>query len=518
MPAAAASRRRKRRLSERLPKRLGIAVVVVLGLLTITLALSYALLRTQATTTLIARNSSRLLDARLAAEAGLAAALRKMHEDNWPGVTSQWSATVDTNSSYLVEYMTGDSSLTVGSPDYDEYPFRVTITATGTATDPLQPSLQTTYRLQAVVQLVRRALRGNPSGWNNYLTPTVYQWSSQEAHLNFPARIEGPAVFLGRLRLATNYPGTLTTRDRYLSDLNLLRGLTGQDDRPLAGTVTLGTSSQYSDVINSLSNSLGLTVNYSSASTATPFTRPGSVTTYQLYPGGKTYDIPSLNATYGSYPSNIQLTADPVANPLGVFRAEGQVTLGNNVRLTGTLLAGDASADVRVSGSGVTLAGRNLPALEGSSTEYQLPVVLSGDDFRLADDCQVSVQGLALVWDEFELSYGSPNQTLNFTGRLVTAKFLGRGRDTWDMIDTYWDLERLGYQLQYRDPPTQTSITGFPEWLRLRYNFDYRNPKLRIRPNTDGVQYRWQDWSQSVYVKAAGDTGLKWDVIRITPL
>jgi hypothetical protein len=263
---------------------------------------------------------------------------------------------------------------------------------------------------------------------------------------------------------------------------------------------------------------LGLTVNYSSASTATPFTRPGSVTSYQLYPGGKSYSIPSLNSTYGSYPSNIQLTADPVANPLGVFRAEGQVTLGNNVTLSGTLLAGDASADVRVSGSGVTLAGRNLPALEGSSTVYQLPVVLSGDDFRLADDCQVNVQGLALVWDEFELSYGSPNQTLNFTGRLVTAKFLGRGRDTWDMIDTYWDLERLAYQLQYRDPPTQTSITGFPEWMRLRYNFDYRNPKLRIRPNADGVQYRWQDWSQSVYVKAPGDAGLKWNVIRITPL
>lgn len=499
-------------------QRLGIAVVVVLGLLTITLALSYALLRTQATTGLIARNSSRMLDARLAAEAGLAAALHQMHEDNWAGVGSQLSAPVDSYSSYLVEYTTGDAALTAGSADYEEFPFRVTITSTGTATDPLQPSLKTTYRLQAVTQLVRRALRGNPTNWNNYLQPTVYQWSTQEAHLNFPLRIEGATTFLGRLRLGTSYPGTLSTRDRYLTDLNFLRGASGDDNRPLSGNVTLGTSSQFSDVVASLSSSLGLTVNYTSATTATPFTRPGSVTSYQLYPGGKSYSIPSINTTYGGSPSNLTLSGDPVTNPLGVFRAEGQLTLGNNVSVTGTLLAGDSSADIRVTGTGVSLTGRNLPSLEGNGTRYQLPAILSGDDFRLVDSCQVSVRGLALIWDEFELSYGSHNQALDFRGRLVTAKFLGRGRDTWDLLDTFWDLERLSYQVQYRGPESQTSVTSFPEWMRQRYNFDYRAPKLSLRPNTDGVQYQWQDWSQSVYVKASGDTGLKWNLIRVTPL
>ena len=51
----------------------------------------------------------------------------------------------------------------------------------------------------------------------------MYQWSSNEAHLNFPLRIEGTTTFLGRLRLCSNYPGTLATRDRYLTDLNSLR-------------------------------------------------------------------------------------------------------------------------------------------------------------------------------------------------------------------------------------------------------------------------------------------------------
>lgn len=508
--------RKKRRHKH---QRRGLAVIVVLGLLAITLSLSYALLRTQGTATLIARNSSRQLDAKLAAEAGLAAALRKIHEDNWAGVSSTLSATVDTNTSYFVEYATGDAALTSSDPNYSEYPFRVTITSTGTATDPTQASMQTTYRLQAVVQLVRRALRSsNPTGWSGYLTPTVYQWSTSDAHVNFPVRIEGATTFLGRLRLSTNYPGTITTRDLYLRDLNGLRLSTGSDNRPFNSTITLGTTSQLADVSTSLTNSLGLSVASSNASTAAPLTRPGSVTTYQLYPGGATYNIPSITATYGSTPSNVTLTADPVSNPLGIFRSEGQLTLGNNFSLTGTLLAGDSSADVQISGTGVTLAGRNLPALDSGSTNYQLPAVVSGDDFRVINSANATIRGLTLVWDEFELTYGSENQTLDFRGKLLTAKFLARGRQEWDLDDNYWDLERLLYLWQYRDPPESNTVTSFPEWMRRRYGFDYRTPPLKLQSNTDGVQYRWQDWTQSIYVKGASDEGLRWNMVRVTPL
>jgi hypothetical protein len=500
-------------------RRRGMAVIVVLGLLAITLSLSYALLRTQGTAMLIARNSSRQLDAKLAAEAGLAAALRKIHEDGWAGVSSTVSANVDTNTSYFVEYATGDATLTSTDPNYAEYPFRVTITSTGTATDSTQASMQTTYRLQAVVQLVRRAFRSsNPTGWSNYLTPTIYQWSTSDAHLNFPLRIEGPTTFLGRLRLSTNYPGTTSTRDLYLKDLNVLRIATGVDDRPLNSTVTLGTTSQLSDVTNSLTSSLGLSTANSNASTSAPLTRPGTVTTYQLYPGGVSYAIPSLTSTYGSTPSNITLTADPVANPLGIFRSEGQVTMGNNVSLTGTLLAGDSSADVQISGTGVSIAGRNLPGLDGSSTNYQLPAIVSGDDLRVIGSANANIRGLALVWDEFELAYGSDDQTLDFRGKLLTAKFLARGRQEWDLDDGYWDFEKIFYQFQYRDPPEASTVVGFPEWMRRRYGFAYHPQKLKLQANSDGAQYRWQDWTQSVYVKGASDAGLRWNLIRVTPL
>src|SRR5262245_8623239 len=74
--------------------RRGIAVVLVLGLLAITLAISYATLRGQGTTTQLAVNNSRALDAHVAAQSGVAAALRKISENGWAGVDVPLSANV----------------------------------------------------------------------------------------------------------------------------------------------------------------------------------------------------------------------------------------------------------------------------------------------------------------------------------------------------------------------------------------------------------------------------------------
>src|SRR5205085_10314085 len=89
----------------------GFAVVMVLGLLAITLAISYATLRGQGTTTQLARNNSRALDARVAAQSGLAAALRKISENARGGVTSTLNTNVTNNSWYQVTFTTGDSKL-----------------------------------------------------------------------------------------------------------------------------------------------------------------------------------------------------------------------------------------------------------------------------------------------------------------------------------------------------------------------------------------------------------------------
>src|SRR2546430_9067956 len=112
----------------------GIAVVMVLGLLAITIAISYATLRGQGTTTQLARNNSRSLEARAAARSGIAAALRKISENAWGGVGSTLNSGVTANSSYFVTFTTGDEKLLPGStdPPYSEWPYRLTIDSTGT--------------------------------------------------------------------------------------------------------------------------------------------------------------------------------------------------------------------------------------------------------------------------------------------------------------------------------------------------------------------------------------------------
>src|SRR3954462_7317614 len=99
----------------------GMAVVMVLGLLAITLAISYATLRGQGTTSQLARNNSRALDARVAAQSGLASALRKMSENAWGGVTSTLNANITNNSWYTVTFTTGDTKLATTDPNYSEY-------------------------------------------------------------------------------------------------------------------------------------------------------------------------------------------------------------------------------------------------------------------------------------------------------------------------------------------------------------------------------------------------------------
>src|SRR3982751_887678 len=91
----------------RLHRPRGIAVVMVLGLLAITLAISYATLRGQGTTAELARNNGRGMSARVAAQSGLAAALRKISENAWGGVSSTLRSNVTADSWYQVAFSTG---------------------------------------------------------------------------------------------------------------------------------------------------------------------------------------------------------------------------------------------------------------------------------------------------------------------------------------------------------------------------------------------------------------------------
>src|SRR5262249_47184269 len=156
----------------------------------------------------------------VAAQSGLAAALRKISENAWGGVTSTLSANVTNNSWYQVSYTTGDAKLATTDPSYSEYPFRLTIDSVGYASDPLNPAIRASHHSRCTVQLVRKQLVAEPATWPVVKNYTVCQCGTADVYAQFPVRIDGSACLLGKLNLCTEYPGTFAggyaARDQYL--------------------------------------------------------------------------------------------------------------------------------------------------------------------------------------------------------------------------------------------------------------------------------------------------------------
>ena len=90
---------------------------------------------------------------------------------------------------------------------------------------------------------------------------------------------------------------------------------------PFSGPLALGENNTDAHTLSLLADELSTTVNATvTNSTNTPLDHPGNVQEYQLYPGGPVYAVPRIAATL----SNQTIEPDPVNNPLGVYRDNGQ--------------------------------------------------------------------------------------------------------------------------------------------------------------------------------------------------
>lgn len=493
----------------------GIAVVMVLGLLAITLAISYATLRGQGTTSQLARNNSRALDARAAAQSGLAAAIRKISQNDWAGIDASLSANITNFTWYKVNFATGDTSLKTGDSQYNELPFRVTIESTGYAADPLDTAVRSESRARCVVQLVRKRLLAEPANWSALTNYNVYQYSSKDAFVQFPVRINGPTCLMGRLIFCNEYPNNAPPLDQYLADLSARRLAGLPDDRPFPGTITLRglATVQQSATVTKLTSKLGMTLIDTADSPTTPLTHPGTVLKYRLYPGGKEYGIPVIQDAYGSAIQNVTLGQSPVDNPLGVFRSSGPLEIKSDVSITGTIITDGGSPEIQITGANVSLKAATLPALYGSSTSYQLPSALVMDDFRVKSGADAQIEGMTVVWDEFGVETGLPTTKFAQKGNLITSALLLRGRSTWQQTPTTWGSDRSAFLAQYLNVADLNRSLYFPDYLEKQKGFTVK-PALTFTPDSSGVKPHWHDWSQPVYQPDPADPGLRWEVVR----
>ena len=483
------------------PRRPGVALILVLLIICMALGLSYAAVRSQFTGLKIQQNSDRRISARQAAVTGLTMAIKNMHTAGFNGVDSTLAGSLGADQGFQVTYSTGDPSLGPGHPDYEDFPYRVTLLSTGSAADPDNPASVATYQIRAVVRLAPRELGEEPTDWAKMQAYTVYQSKKDNFEVDIPCRLEGPVRIQGKLKIAPSYLNAGDSRLCYLGDLNVMR-LTGYPDyRPLNGAVDLPFSEQDWLQLWVLANKLGVTaVDVPVKEAAADWTKPTSLSSYQIYDGGPTYTIPAVGATL----QDTTLEPDPLTNPLGVYYRDGTIEIGDNVTIRGSLFCKD---DIKVKGMNVHFQSVELPALHGSEAPVRLPAA-SCRSFFVEPTAGGGLTGLLAVFDRFEIKKSPETVEFGIAGRVIADTLYIKERQPWDT---------LGWGDYYGDFLAQLVEGGepyFPVWM----GYQGRDPKplLTIKPDSGPITYHWHYPGDRIYEPHPDDDGLRWDLVQWT--
>ena len=490
------------------------SLIIVLMVVSIGLATSYAVLRSQQVTFYLARNADRQNAARQAAVTGLTTALRAMHlSEVWNGVGHTLSGRLSSTETYTVSFTMGDTSLKPGHADYADLPLRVTLVSTGYAVDPAHPQAMATYPIRVVVRLVPRMLSDATTdwdGWNDTTAFTLCQWSADEsdddaASVEIPFQVEGKMRLQGALTLAEGYPGGQNARRRYLGDLNAMRSLGLGDHRTFTGAIHLAIENTWEEFRSLLTDPLGLAIVNTEPSQATVWEHPGHLQSYRLYPGGNEYTVPTLPGTL----RDIELAPDPETNPLGIFYSPGHLRLEDNVTVQGSIITA-TNADIEVSGRNVRLSAAKIASPDAAAGTMRLPAAVVGEDFVVSGGSESEVEGLLAVREEVDVK-AAPQASTTFLhrGRLLVGRLLVERRDEWDRGDSWWNnryIEFLAIGGVAGDVP-------FPVWLQEVYGLDF-TPRLRIAPPSDNVTYHWPAPGSPIYLPHPDDVGLRWEVLQ----
>lgn len=479
------------------------AIILVLGLISITLAVSYAMIRTQTGLVQSQVGGGLRAEARQAAYTALSAAMQRMNQSAWSGTETAFTGTLGPTTSFAAEYVTGDLLLTTTDAQAGDWPYRVTITATGYASDPAATSVVTTCKLEGVVQLIPRQRATNPSAWTTMSSHVVYQTNTDDCSFELPLQIAGSVRLQGGMTLCSEYPSPTSCRNEYLSDLNEMRGAGSADCRPFTGPITLPFNETTGAMRNLLTNNLGVTLTNASGSAVSNWSHPGNVSTYRLYPGGKTYSAVALGANV----SNTTLAADPRTNPAGLFVRNGDVAIGGNTTIDGTLIS---TADVQFSGSNISITPRLMPALDGTTVGARLPAVVAGDDVYVNAGSSSTVRGVVAVFDDFSCSAGTQATRLDLQGRLLARQILFGSRSEWDHGSFIWSI----YWALFNDLLIPEYL---PAYMQRVWNMQY-SPQLTIAAWNDPATSQWFNSSSPLYSVPSADSGLRWTLLRVREL
>ncbi len=501
--------------------RRGSATLIVLLMIAVALALSYAAVRLQGTAIGIQQNARLGSQARAAALTGLTLALKHRHSGSWEGLDTSYRRRLEPNCGFQATYTTGDASLEPGDAEYEEYPYRVTVAVTGYAADPTDSRRVVSCRVAAVVRLVPRYTSAAPSGWNDITDHTLCQWREGRFIIQSPARIEGPVRIRARLHLCDELQWDNNARWAFLSGLKHMFYSGADDARPFGSPVRLNFATQSGDTLSLLWYALELSTQYAGNTTSFSYQVPTTWTSYRLYPGGKTYYAQTV---LPDQLSDVALEADPLENPLGIFLRDAKLVLAGNTTVRGTLITAEgARGTVEVSGVENRIVPLDVPPYSQpprpGELRLRLPALLSGKNIVIKPGAALDAEGLLIAEGEFKVEEAPQYSTqFHLRGHLAAATVKIPARQEWMQDRAWWEEVYNEWYAQRFD-----GVSYFPRWLEYVYDLDWR-PKITVQadPPAAEYQYHWPDLDRPLFLPHPDDAsaqdsdnpGLRWEVVR----
>ena len=500
--------------TKRARSRRGISLIIVVLMVSLTMAVSFAVIHSQGTAVAIQQNADLRANARQAALAGMAVALREAHLPNWIGVMASFSKDLSATEHFTATYSTGDATLTVGHTDYDEYAYRVTILVTGHAGDPNNANRMASHRIETVIRLVPQAVDAEPPGWDEMQQYTFSQREMDDVSITVPCRIEGPVRIRGRLDLCEDrIDWKDSMRLQYLSDLYSMSYNGWPDYRPFNGPIHITFKAQSPGTCDLLSGALALSIADTVPDISYTWSDPLLNESYQLYPGGQTYYAEII----GGDISDTELKPDPQTNPLGIFISSNRIRFSGNVSLQGTLITRNLD-DIEVISGSNTLSSLTVPpyAHRGMSSDarFRLPTVVGDADFWVSGLVNLEVNGLTMLRQNVEItSAAQGDMTVTINGNVSAKVLLIDVRSDWAMSKKWWS-KKLKTFLTINDPSL-----FFPDWVNAIDGLNPR-PYIQIKPDSDTTRYHWYNGDNPLFKQPqdanGDDKGLTWELIRWT--
>lgn len=446
--------------------------MLVLVTISMSLVLTYAFTRTQATSMQIGLNVAHREEARQAAHTGAAVALERMQAADWAGVTEIPAGVINSDDMGTVGYRVTYEQYTSANTLPADAALRVVLKSVGYWQATTDARERVECRVEVVVRLSPRVpgrtikagdsanasdRKANPGDYDTIQGYSLYTTQNDSLTLDPGDRIEGTVRIEENVDCYLTPKWSSTVVNQVLSEIGTQHVTTSgsqnilKHPHPLAAQIEYRTAPSSSN--QTVLGYLKTPWTVSSVDHTQPTVSFANWSTYRLYAGGFQYSAVQI-------PSNLSnVTLRPTAeNPLGIFYCPGSVNIQGNVTIQGTLVA---THHLQFMGNKVYVSSfdwrdaNGEPLIENSELWSRLPAVIADETQFQAQSGQLVIEGAIVNTKKMQGTAGN----LLYTNALDL---------TLTGAATAWPTQQPFSIVQLQGSPVLTALTGsenYAIWL-----------------------------------------------------